>query len=520
MALSEFHNPGLNPGVDTYDMNVIAQLTDEPNVDDGLTAAQLKAKFDEGGLAIQTYINGTLKNEIDGIENGSNLGSAVLAKQAEWVQSGDTMATLNAAYAKSKLMLCVSGSSIYRLVSKTSNKYLFTRLDNKKYSYLVCDNGTWNSSSEELATKNSPSLSGTPTAPTASAGTNSTQIATTAFVKTAIDNAVMDTPNLADGAVETAKIDDEAVTTAKLADDAVTLVKLDSAVTDAIDEKETASKYISYTESGGTVTCDQGDHGFVPIRSGITIDNVHSVAKLSLSNGKELLTTNIRCTHTAAEGIICTFLDGSTEHIIANDSNGITYTTGGGGGSVSPYTSAPADLGTADAGSSDDYARGDHVHEKPTLPSYGIGYATCSTATIQSAKTASLTGYTLTTGGIVSIKFANQVSSGATLNINSTGAKSIYYHGSAIASGVIKGGDTATLIYDGVVYHVISVDRDEAPVTSVNGQTGAVSLSIPSTASDVGAIAAPSSPATGSFLVYNGSAWVAQTLSTWQGGSY
>lgn len=39
-------------------------------------------------------------------------------------------------------------------------------------------------------------------------------------------------------------------------------------------------------------------------------------------------------------------------------------------------------------------------------------------------------------------------------------------------------------------------------------------------ASDVGAIAAPSSPATGAFLVWNGSAWVAQTLSTWQGGSY
>lgn len=39
-------------------------------------------------------------------------------------------------------------------------------------------------------------------------------------------------------------------------------------------------------------------------------------------------------------------------------------------------------------------------------------------------------------------------------------------------------------------------------------------------ASDVGAIAAPSSPATGAFLVWDGSAWVAQTLSTWQGGSY
>lgn len=43
---------------------------------------------------------------------------------------------------------------------------------------------------------------------------------------------------------------------------------------------------------------------------------------------------------------------------------------------------------------------------------------------------------------------------------------------------------------------------------------------IPTSASDVGAIAAPSSPATGAFLVWDGSAWVAQTLSTWQGGSY
>lgn len=33
-------------------------------------------------------------------------------------------------------------------------------------------------------------------------------------------------------------------------------------------------------------------------------------------------------------------------------------------------------------------------------------------------------------------------------------------------------------------------------------------------------ITAPSSPATGAFLVWNGSAWVAQTLSTWQGGNY
>lgn len=54
--------------------------------------------------------------------------------------------------------------------------------------------------------------------------------------------------------------------------------------------------------------------------------------------------------------------------------------------------------------------------------------------------------------------------------------------------------------------------------------SGALTLnftgSIPSTAADVGAIAAPTSPETGAFLVYNGTAWEAQTLATWQGGNY
>lgn len=33
-------------------------------------------------------------------------------------------------------------------------------------------------------------------------------------------------------------------------------------------------------------------------------------------------------------------------------------------------------------------------------------------------------------------------------------------------------------------------------------------------------IEAPLNPETGAFLVWNGTAWVAQTLATWQGGSY
>jgi hypothetical protein len=95
-----------------------------------------------------------------------------------------------------------------------------------------------------------------------------------------------------------------------------------------------------------------------------------------------------------------------------------------------PSSSAPADLGTAAAGSSDDFARADHVHNKPTYSKSDVGLGNVDNVRQYSAS-----------------------------------------------------------------------NPPPYPISSVNGQTGAVVLSIPASASDVGAIAAPSSPATGAFLV-------------------
>lgn len=50
MALTEF----------TKDMNIISKLDDEPNDVGGLSSAELKAKFDEGGLALKAWLNETL----------------------------------------------------------------------------------------------------------------------------------------------------------------------------------------------------------------------------------------------------------------------------------------------------------------------------------------------------------------------------------------------------------------------------------------------------------------------------
>lgn len=56
------------------DMGIIALLDDEPNDVGGLTAEELKDKFDEGGKALKEYINGTLLAELAASGAASDLG--------------------------------------------------------------------------------------------------------------------------------------------------------------------------------------------------------------------------------------------------------------------------------------------------------------------------------------------------------------------------------------------------------------------------------------------------------------
>lgn len=93
-----------------------------------------------------------------------------------------------------------------------------------------------------------------------------------------------------------------------------------------------------------------------------------------------------------------------------------------------------------------------------TQAGLGQGYGTCSTAAATAAKVVSLSSYSLTANGIVAVKFTNDVPASATMNINSKGAKNIYYRGAAIKAGVIKAGDVATFIYS-TQYHLIAIDR-------------------------------------------------------------
>ena len=87
-----------------------------------------------------------------------------------------------------------------------------------------------------------------------------------------------------------------------------------------------------------------------------------------------------------------------------------------------------------------------------------LGYYECSTAAATAAKEVSASGYVLTNGGCIRIKMTNaNTADSVTLNINSTGAKDLYYDGAqASASNSWEAGDILEVFYDGTQYQCAS----------------------------------------------------------------
>lgn len=98
-------------------------------------------------------------------------------------------------------------------------------------------------------------------------------------------------------------------------------------------------------------------------------------------------------------------------------------------------------------------------------------YVTCSTAATTAAKTATLSGFVLNQGVRVTVNFTydNTVDI-PTLNINSTGAKSIYFNGSRVTYDLNRG--IYELMYDGTQYQIISGMYSSGSVTYTGYNVG------------------------------------------------
>ena len=91
----------------------------------------------------------------------------------------------------------------------------------------------------------------------------------------------------------------------------------------------------------------------------------------------------------------------------------------------------------------------------------------CTTAAGIVAKTVTDAAVTIKAGSVFAVRFSNAVGANSTLTINDGVAKPIKHRNANITAYQIRGGDTATFIYDGTAYHLLSVDRgyDTAPTS-------------------------------------------------------
>lgn len=229
-------------------------------------------------------------------------------------------------------------------------------------------------------------------------------------------------------------------------------------------------------------------------------------------------------------------------------------------------TSNPSALGTASPGSSTKWARGDHVHPKPTPADIGAIPAPASPTSGDvltydgSAWGASAPSHQIPAGGnageclaknsasdydlrwrtindwtpaglirtaggtaakvaewsfwsdaqypawlVVTVGNSNTYAGAITLKVNGKGPYPIYINGAASsATNYSLPAGSYFVFFDGSKFDFRTDGKVPGDITGHADQD----------------IAAPASPTTGDFLCWNGSAWAATTLAAWQGGSY
>ena len=96
----------------------------------------------------------------------------------------------------------------------------------------------------------------------------------------------------------------------------------------------------------------------------------------------------------------------------------------------------------------------------------GLGFGVSSEAATVQARTATIASFILLKNMPVSIRFTNAINvDSATLNISSTGAKPLFIQGAALQAGLVKGGCTVTVIYDGTNWNIVGIDGLERPAS-------------------------------------------------------
>ena len=139
-----------------------------------------------------------------------------------------------------------------------------------------------------------------------------------------------------------------------------------------------------------------------------------------------------------------------------------------------------------------------------------FNYGTCSTAAATVEKTVACTGFALVTNAKMDVKFTvTNTAANPTLNVNGTGAKPIYYRGSAISAGYLAANRTYSFRYNGTQWEFVG-DINTDSNTTYSNMTAATS----SAAGKAGLVPAPAAGAQGKYLRGDGT-WQTPTNTTY-----
>lgn len=208
--------------------------------------------------------------------------------------------------------------------------------------------------------------------------------------------------------------------------------------------------------------------------------------KVFTSESWEEFTTGIANLKTKINNVI----NGNQVVSKATSATSATYSTNSGTATYSNNSAKATSATSATYASTANYAKAvaSHNHNDATTATSGfisvadklklnatnIAFGTCDTAADTAAKVVTIVGntnWTLTTGSLITVKFTNTNSATSpTLNVNGTGAKSIYYNNAEYTSSSSYGGyanRSITYQYDGTYWVFISWSYDSNSDTKV-----------------------------------------------------
>lgn len=114
-----------------------------------------------------------------------------------------------------------------------------------------------------------------------------------------------------------------------------------------------------------------------------------------------------------------------------------------------------------------------------------LAIGVCATAQATVAKVVSLPGFSLTKGAKVCVIFLYGAAANATLNVESTGAKTIYSDGAVTNTGTWSANDIVDFIYDGTYWNVTAVNGKDVRATASDIATDAIEAAFAVTAANL-----------------------------------